>query len=45
MNILNIIKRLKKMCKKIENSLVMIINGKNEKGDIDGNIDFVGKIF
>lgn len=33
------------MCKKIENSLVMIINSKNEKGDIDGNIDFVGKIF
>lgn len=33
------------MLKKIEDSLVMIINGENEKGDIDGQIDFVGKIF
>lgn len=33
------------MCKKIEDSLVIIINGENEKGDIDGHIDFVGKIY
>lgn len=33
------------MDRRLEDSMLMIINGENEKGDIPGHVDFVGKIY
>ena len=33
------------MDRRLEDSMLMIINGENEKGDNPGHVDFVGKVY